>query len=73
MDCEIMEVLLNEAREAYDEEIVVELRSEKAEDVEANVERIEQWITNWKKDHGKDQAEAQSGGKPEDDPTFLHG
>lgn len=75
MDCEIMEVLLNEAREAYDEEIVVELRSEKAEDVESNVERIEQWITNWKKDHGKDgEAEAQqSGGKPEDDPTFLHG
>lgn len=75
MDCEIMEVLLNEAREAYDEEIVVELRSEKAEDIEANVERIEQWITNWKKDHGKDgKAEAQSsGGKPEDDPMFLHG
>jgi adenylate kinase len=74
MDCEIMEVLLNEAREAYDGEIVVELRSEKAEDVEANVERIEQWITNWKKDHGKDdEASAQSGGKPEDDPNFLHG
>jgi adenylate kinase len=39
------------------------------------VERIEQWITNWKKDHGKDgKAETQSsGGKPEDDPMFLHG
>ncbi|KAM0719252.1 hypothetical protein Q7P37_005157 [Cladosporium fusiforme] len=74
MDCEIMEVLLNEAREAYDEEIVVELRSEKADEVESNVDRIEQWIKNWKKDHGKDgEAEAQSSGKPEDDPNFLHG
>jgi adenylate kinase len=76
MDCEIMEVLLNEAREAYDEEIVVELRSEKAEDIETNVERIEQWITNWKKDHGKDdkaETQASSEKKPEDDPMFLHG
>ena len=55
--------------------VLVELKSEKAEDIEANVERIEQWITNWKKDHGKEgKAEAQSsGGKPEDDPMFLHG
>ena len=53
MDSEIMEVLLEEARGAYDEEIVVELRSDEAEDVEANVERIERWIENWKKDRGE--------------------
>lgn len=52
MDSEIMEVLLEEARGAYDEEIVVELRSDEAEDVEGNVQRIERWIENWKRDRG---------------------
>ncbi|KAJ4987473.1 POS9-activating factor FAP7 [Stagonosporopsis vannaccii] len=51
MDSEIMQVLLDEAREAYKEEIVVELRSDGADDVEGNLERIEQWVENWKKDH----------------------
>ncbi|KAF3053302.1 factor activating pos9 [Didymella keratinophila] len=51
MDSEIMQVLLDEAREAYKEEIVVELRSDSADDVEGNLERIEQWVVNWKKDH----------------------
>ena len=45
-----MEVLLDEARESYDEEIVVELRSDEADDVEGNVGRIETWIKNWKQD-----------------------
>lgn len=51
MDSEIMQVLLDEAREAYKEEIVVELRSDSADDVDGNLERIEQWVENWKKDH----------------------
>lgn len=50
MDSEIMQVLLDEAREAYKEEIVVELKSESNEDVESNLERIEQWVEQWKKD-----------------------
>lgn len=58
MDAEIMEVLLQEARDAYDEEIVVELRSEDADQVEENIERIESWITNWRRDH----AEGAAGG-----------
>ena len=49
MDAEIMQVLLEEAKEGYDEEIVVELHSEVAADVEQNVERVEQWIEAWKK------------------------
>jgi len=53
MDVEIMEVLLQEARDAYDEEIVVELKSEEAEDVEGNCERLEQWVETWKKDHSE--------------------
>ncbi|KAK5680988.1 factor activating pos9 [Elasticomyces elasticus] len=74
MDCEIMEVLLSEAREAYDENMVVELKSESTEDIDSNVERIEQWITSWKKDHGKGEVKVQSEQqKDEDNPMFLHG
>jgi adenylate kinase len=53
MDSEIMQVLLDEARESYKEEIVVELRSESNADVEGNLERVEAWIENWKKDQGE--------------------
>ncbi|KAK6435769.1 factor activating pos9 [Oleoguttula sp. CCFEE 5521] len=78
MDCEIMEVLVQEARDAYDEEMIVELRSEEVEDVEKNVERIEKWIGEWKKEHGKGEGgdvDAKGAGekKDEDDPMFLHG
>ncbi|MCJ1406457.1 factor activating pos9 [Ptychographa xylographoides] len=51
LDSEIMEVLLEEAREAYDEECVVELWSKTVEDMEENVERIEQWVESWRKEH----------------------
>lgn len=54
MDSEIMEVLLEEARESYDDEIVVELRSNEADDVESNVERVGTWIKNWKQNHMED-------------------
>lgn len=46
-----MEVLLQEAREAFDEEIVVELTSNSSEEMESNIDRIESWIQQWKKDH----------------------
>jgi adenylate kinase len=46
-----MEVLLDEARESYDEEIIVELRSDSTEDMEANVDRIEAWWKQWKEDN----------------------
>ncbi|KAI9677564.1 MAG: factor activating pos9 [Caeruleum heppii] len=52
MDAEIMQVLLEEAREAYDEEIVIELRSDGPEDLDSNVERIEGWVNEWKKNNG---------------------
>ncbi|SLM39041.1 pos9-activating factor fap7 [Lasallia pustulata] len=48
MDSEIMEVLLEEARDSYDAEMVVELQSNESEDLESNVDRIETWIKNWK-------------------------
>lgn len=53
LDAEIFGVLLEEAREAFDEEMVVELQSETVEDVEANCERILQWIQTWREDQGK--------------------
>ncbi|WVQ79162.1 hypothetical protein IAT38_001258 [Cryptococcus sp. DSM 104549] len=49
---EIMMTCVNETRESYAEEIVVELKSEGESDgeVEENVRRIAQWVENWKKD-----------------------
>ncbi|RLV91246.1 Adenylate kinase isoenzyme 6 HBR1 [Spathaspora sp. JA1] len=51
LDCEIMEVILNDAREAYIPEIVIELNSNSAEEMDDNVERISSWVTNWIQDH----------------------
>lgn len=49
-----MNVVLEEAREAYAEEIVVALKSENTDDLESNVSRIVQWIEAWKKNQGPD-------------------
>lgn len=49
-EAEIMEVVLEEARSSYPAEIVVELKSEGMEDLEANVARIVEWIHAWRKD-----------------------
>lgn len=51
VECEIMQVLLEEARESYDNNIVVELSSETIEDLHGNVDRIVEWIENWVRDH----------------------
>ncbi len=81
MDCEIMEVLVQEARDAYEGEIVVELKSEETGDLDGNVERIEKWVQDWKGKHGKEgggevkakDSGSGSGKTDEDDPMFLHG
>ncbi|KAI0320492.1 P-loop containing nucleoside triphosphate hydrolase protein [Amylostereum chailletii] len=49
---EIMDVVIQEARESYAPEIVVELKSEGTEDLESNVARIVQWIQAWRKSQG---------------------
>jgi len=49
---EIMETVLDEARSAYPEECIVELKSQEVGDVEENVERLKQWVTQWRKDRG---------------------
>jgi adenylate kinase len=48
-EAEIMSVVLEEAREAYAEEIVVALDSEDTSNLESNVSRIVQWIEAWLK------------------------
>ncbi|KAL2866331.1 DUF1671-domain-containing protein [Aspergillus lucknowensis] len=53
LDAEIFAVLLEEAREAFDEEIVVELNSEEDDDVENNCARVSSWVENWKSDQAK--------------------
>jgi broad-specificity NMP kinase len=50
-EAEIMEVIAQEARDSYEPEIVVELKSESVGDLESNVARIVDWIHAWKKDH----------------------
>ena len=51
IDAEIMQVALEEAREAYDLEIVIELQSDRDEEVETNVERIKGWYEAWMKNN----------------------
>ncbi|KAL4929644.1 peptidase family C78-domain-containing protein [Aspergillus undulatus] len=53
LDAEIFGVLLEEAREAFDEEIVVELNSEEDGDVDSNCSRISSWVENWKSDQAR--------------------
>nr|CAG8594708.1 4307_t:CDS:2 [Entrophospora candida] len=48
VDCEIFQIVLEEAKESYSEEIVVELQSNNTDDIENNLSRIEEWIKNWK-------------------------
>lgn len=43
-----MEVLLQEARDAFDEEIVIELRSDTTDEMDTNLDRIEAWVKQWK-------------------------
>ncbi|KND93432.1 Adenylate kinase isoenzyme 6 [Tolypocladium ophioglossoides CBS 100239] len=51
LDSEIMEVLLQEAREAFDEHVVIELASNTSEEMESNLDRIEAWAEQWKQDN----------------------
>jgi adenylate kinase len=52
MESEIMQIVLEEARESYAQEIVHEVQSNKIEDMDANVERAKQWYEQWAKDNG---------------------
>lgn len=49
-EAEIMQSILQDARDSYAEDIVVELQSETPQDIESNVERIKTWVHQWRKD-----------------------
>ncbi|OLY79958.1 Adenylate kinase isoenzyme 6-like protein [Smittium mucronatum] len=44
MECEIMQVVLEEAREGYNPDIVVELTSDNVQEIEDNVLYVQDWI-----------------------------
>lgn len=54
MESEIMQVVLEEAREAYDGSIVHEVTSNTLTDMESNVQRVEAWIKQWLIDNDLD-------------------
>ncbi|SMN18273.1 similar to Saccharomyces cerevisiae YDL166C FAP7 Essential NTPase required for small ribosome subunit synthesis [Maudiozyma saulgeensis] len=51
LDAEIMGVLLQDAMDSYEQEIVVELQSNNTKEMEANVDRITEWEKMWLKQH----------------------
>lgn len=51
VQCEIFQVLYEEALASYKEEIVHQLPSNKPEDLENNISQILKWIEQWVKDH----------------------
>ncbi|KAK1257630.1 hypothetical protein QJS04_geneDACA024998 [Acorus gramineus] len=48
IECEIFQVLLDEARTSYAEDIVISLQSDSVEDISNNVTVLTEWITNWR-------------------------
>lgn len=51
VECEIMQVVLQDARESYAPEIVQEMTSATVEDMEMNAARVVQWLEQWVRDH----------------------
>jgi broad-specificity NMP kinase len=48
VEAEIMQVVLEEAKDSYRPEIVQELQSETPDDLESNVDRVCAWAQSWK-------------------------
>ena len=47
IECEIFQVLLEEAKESYSEEKVIAMKSDNIEDVSRNVATLTDWVRNW--------------------------
>jgi len=47
IECEIFQVLLEEAHESYSKDIIMALRSDTIEDVSRNVDSLKEWVANW--------------------------
>ena len=48
-----MQTVLDDARESYKSDIIVELQSQNTEDLEENVNRIAHWIDSWLKNNAE--------------------
>mmetsp|Transcript_68029 Transcript_68029/g.188252 ORF Transcript_68029/g.188252 Transcript_68029/m.188252 type:complete len:137 (+) Transcript_68029:462-872(+) len=53
VQCEIMQVILQEAKESYAEEVVHQVTSDTIDDMESNVNRVAQWMEQWVADNGE--------------------
>ncbi|XP_053678718.1 adenylate kinase isoenzyme 6 homolog [Anopheles nili] len=53
MECEIFQIPLDEARDAYRREIIFELTSDTEQDHDANLQRVQDWLDQWKAKHNK--------------------
>lgn len=51
IECEIMQVVWEEAKESYDVSIVIELPSNTLDDLDSNVNRVVAWLDAWKAQH----------------------
>ena len=51
MQCEIMRVVIDEAKESYAPEIVQELSNNTIDEMDQNIARIEAWYHQWIQDH----------------------
>ncbi|KAG7349299.1 nucleotide kinase-like protein [Nitzschia inconspicua] len=51
MEAEIMQVILEEARESYAPEIVHEVPSNTLDDMETNAKRVAEWCKHWEKNN----------------------
>ena len=51
MEAEIMQIILEEAREGYANEIIHEVSSNTIDDMDQNIQRVEAWCKQWIKDN----------------------
>lgn len=47
LQCEIFDILLEEAKESYKKEIVVAMKSNTVDDMNSNVATITEWARSW--------------------------
>ncbi|CCF56384.1 hypothetical protein KAFR_0B00860 [Kazachstania africana CBS 2517] len=66
LDAEIMGVVLQDALDSYEQEIVVELQSNSTEEMDANVERIVAWQEMWLTQHKNGVTNEYQGELPKD-------
>ncbi|KAJ1834409.1 factor activating pos9 [Coemansia sp. RSA 2703] len=53
VECEIMQVVLDEAKESYKEELILELQSNTVDDMEENVKKIAERVEEFRRKHAE--------------------